>query len=202
MKQNYIALLQSSRRTFKLAGFARFRANFETTLCVFFRLNAMYGRLFLSGLVAMVPISTRMIIWILAGQVSRLNSVFILLYIIHECYCIFGIHLFLALCATTIHRPSSVLMHLMVANQHRVGHLRTRIRLSNMIFALHVPWSSRYGFSYGSVGLVTMAAFVKVSLKYFLLLFLTNFFWFKFSNQYLMMYGRYMMITYKLIQYD
>lgn len=146
---------------------------------MFFRLNAMYGRLFLSGLVAMVPISTRMIIWILSGQVTRPNSAFLLLYIVHECYCIFGIHLFLALCSTTIHRPAGELMHLMVVNRHRLGRLRARLQLSHLIFALHVPWPQRYGFMYGQVGLVTMAAFAR----------------------YLMMYGRYMIITYRLISY-
>ena len=88
-----------------------------------------------------------MFIWILRGHVSSWNSIFILLYIIHESYCIFGMHLFLAYCTKFIHQPSGILMHLMVQNQRRVGHLQTRIRLSNIIFALHTK--HRYGFTYG-----------------------------------------------------
>ena len=74
---------------------------------------------------------------------------------------IFACHYIMTTFTRKIHEPSRAIAHQLVANQHRVGDLRTKIRfVHHCFFTLHT--TTRYGATYGTFGLVTMKTFAQV----------------------------------------
>lgn len=177
MHQNYLALAKIQTHGKKLYRLNRFHVHHIQSLEIFFMTNRLYGKLFFTALLTFYPVNTQMIAWMITGYVTGLNRAFISLFIIHEFYCIFAVHLFLAKCTKVIHRPSVLLLNLMANSRFSKNGNKlssAQMKLSNLIYAFHSV--KRYGFTYGSFGLITMAAFAK----------------------YLMQYGKFLMISYKI----
>lgn len=181
-----------------LVEFGRYRALYIKTLAFFFSLNRMYGRVFLANLLGLCPSNVIMTLWMILGLVDAENNLFFVFFIVYQYLFIFAIHLLLTFCSKHIHRPVKALIHMLVhTTKNGIGNIRSRIRLSNDIFALHTQ--NRYGFTYGNFGLISLAAFAKIlrvcSLKLLLKLIVCLS-----RNQYLMLYGKIVMMSYKLIK--
>lgn len=97
------------------------------------------------------------------GNLEPMNLYFILNVLTGQMILMFGIHLVMAMYGQRIHKPSNLMIHHMVYDKHMNGndYQRARLRLALCIFAIHT--NQKYGFTYGSFGLVTINTLVKVS---------------------------------------
>src|SRR5699024_40211 len=133
--------------------------------------------------------------WLINGKVPPENVAFLTFFNLYDICFVFVIHFLLAFYSKQIHKPAKPLIDLSVANQHRIGHFRTRLRLTLDIEQLHTQ--NQYGFTYGKYGLISLNAFSKVLPVIFSMFELIFYIFFA---QYLMLYGKIMMISYKLVQ--
>src|SRR5699024_758919 len=114
------------------------------TLLFFFECNHMHGRLFLACLLIFCPAQCLLTMWLINGKVPSNNVGFLTFYTIYEFGFVFVVHLLLAFYSKQVHTPAKPMIDLSVANQYRIGHFRTRLRLALDIEQLHTE--NRYGF--------------------------------------------------------
>lgn len=159
-KENFSKLSAFSKEMFQVVVFLAIRKRIVQNLQFFFEINRMYGKTFLVCMVIYCPVNTLFTVWLTHGKVQLQHSFTILFFVIYEFNFLFSIHLLLTYCTRHIHRPAKPYLSLMAENQHRVGLIRTRMKLINDILALST--THRYGFTYGNFGLISLAAFSKV----------------------------------------
>ncbi|KAI2806751.1 hypothetical protein BLOT_008709 [Blomia tropicalis] len=105
-------------------------------------------------------------VWAMIGNLEPMNLYFILNVLTGQMILMFGIHLVMAMYGQRIHKPSNLMIHHMVYDKHMNGndYQRARLRLALCIFAIHT--NQKYGFTYGSFGLVTINTLVKFTMFY------------------------------------
>lgn len=181
MRQNCAILAQlnrkrSTRYRFSASTYYDFRRKLIETIGFFFAANRMHGKLFFAALVVFCPAQCLLTMWLLLGKVPKKQVPAIHFFNLYEFNFIFIIHLLLALVSRNFHRPGRELLSLMAGSTTRMGNLRARLRLR-----LDIDWMvthRKYGFNYGSFGLISLNAFSK----------------------YVLPYGKVMMITFKLVR--
>lgn len=154
------------RSPFNSAKFSHFRFEFVHSLLLFFEVNRMFGPLFLSHLLGMLPLSLVFGVWLIQGETLSLTASIVLyaweLFIANF---LFVLHLLFARATKRIHRPAKPLLAFAARNQFWAKHqqmpTKTQVHLACQIATLHTK--KRYGFTYGSFGLVSMMAFFKVN---------------------------------------
>src|SRR5699024_8053226 len=144
--------------------YKRFRQCFYQSFAFFHSVNQMFGPLFLVSLFVFVPANLTFTVWFFSGNLSSTSEFFVAFFICYQLGFIFCVHLILTFCTKLIHRPAKLLIHCLVKNGGNLS-LRNRVKLSNDIAALHT--TNRYGFTYWHFGLISLAAFAKVSYNLF-----------------------------------
>src|SRR5699024_6670598 len=123
----------------------------------------MHGRLFLACLLIFCPAQCLLTMWLITGKVPPKNVVWIAFFNMYEFSFVFVVHFLLTSYSKQVHKPARPLIGLSVANQHRIGHFRTRLRLALDIDQLNII--NPYRFTYGKYGLISLDAFSKVLLN-------------------------------------
>ena len=148
MKQITLLLAEISRKRYITnRALRRYRRVFGGNLRFFFRINEMFGRLFLASLIVCCPISIVFTLWFVLGYIPLENNFFMCYYIFYQFVYIFVGHLALTICTKLIHRPDRHLLTLLLTSGTQQRSLRQQILLSHDYEALHT--SVRYGFTYG-----------------------------------------------------
>lgn len=168
IKQSFtlLAQLSSQRRTLTTKSYTFFRSSYFDALTFFQQTNRAFGHLYLACFLAHCPVNIIINIWLFNGQVT--NSFFVIVFNVHELLFLFGIHLMLSRCTMHIHQMRNW-FHLTTLQQ---PDMYTQIKVSNDIAVINSK--NRFGFTYGSFGLISLSAFIKYLIIYSKLLFISQ----------------------------
>ena len=164
--------------------FSRYRRRFTLSLIFFFRVNAAYGRLFLVCFAALCPVNVLINVGLANGMV--VSSHFVLFFNVHQFLFVFVIHYLLTRCTSHIHRTKELFTGIVRENVDESGnesgsgksgggHNRSRLSMALHLWAFHC-WQDkgRYGCTYGSIALISVATFARFLMLYGKLLMMTS----------------------------
>lgn len=149
------------------AGYNHFRANSTKTLLYFFKVNQMYGKLFLGSLLIFGPINLTLSMWLVEGKLEFGTKLILYFWSFYLFIFLFLAHFILAYCAKHINRPRKHLLHIVATNNGTTTgskRLKSQVRLRISLHIWALSTKHHYGFTYGTFGLVSMRAFTKVKL--------------------------------------
>ena len=116
-----------------------------------------------------LPTNVLMILLIILGKIPLIPFIFMLSMLIPQMMCIFGFHLASVMYSNKIHYCGKRLLCLsFVKRRLAIGvvewsnQIKAKIRVAFYIEKFHT--SRKFGITYGSFGLISFSAFVKVSL--------------------------------------
>ena len=135
------------------------------TFNIFLKINPSFSNLFLAFISTNLPTSALILLMIIQKQVHGVTLLYVSSFAGSQFSCILVMHIIFAIFSKKLHSSARLLKNITVLNQHRVGQFRIRLRLSLTVMRLSV--NKKYGIQYGSIGLVTLAAFFKSVLLYF-----------------------------------
>ena len=99
---------------------------------------------------------------ILNGAPNSLISLLVCsVYAFHQFLGIFILHILVVNTNGKLFRPVKRIIHLSLHDRKLAKFSRTKMKIHNYIMAFHTK--KKYGISYASFGLITMASFVKVN---------------------------------------
>ncbi|KAI2800256.1 hypothetical protein BLOT_013780 [Blomia tropicalis] len=150
---------------------------FTLTLSYLFEVNQMYLRVFTANLCLHCPVNVLMSMWMFDGHIPWATMFIIAFFIVYQFIIIFILHLQLIKSTQYIHRPVPRLYSILIqisSYRKPKSLLRNQLCLCSDIMAFNT--THRYGFTYGSFGLVSILALFKNAL----------------------FYGRFILIAYKL----
>ena len=167
-----------------------FRRHYTLTLGYFFAGNRHFGRLFLVLLCAHCPVNVFLVVVLIhSGQaISAPNRFFITAFVLYQFFSIFGVHLVFASAIRVIYRPRRILCKIVAESgvarrtvlNGRVNGISVKglVSLSLLVHSFPAEKRGQIGFTYGSFGKVTVAAFAR----------------------YVLLYGKFLLITHKWIR--
>src|SRR5699024_490504 len=123
--------------------------------------NRVYGKFFIYFLLVNCPLNFFFVSTLIHGSISGFTSLFIGFYAFSQLWCIFVIHLLIANFNRKIHAPSRLFIRLNMYN--KLVNRKYRIKLDNYIHAFHT--GKRYGFTYYTMGRISVFSFVKVKIS-------------------------------------
>lgn len=195
--QNLNELKSITNTSFHWLHIKRFIQNDLQTFVHVFHFGQEFNHLFLVFCVINFPINAYIVMLLILGKVNRFSALVFACLAYQQVFCIFLIHLCIAqFTKKANHRSAKFLLAVMVQKQHKIGHFRDRLSLVEAIFRLHS--SNQYGFTYGRCGLVTFNKFFKVYISARLFI-LNKSLHFYILSQCLLLYGKFLMYSYKLI---
>lgn len=140
-----------------------FKVHYIQTLGCFFKGRALFSDLFLSILCLHCPENVWLIMHLIhGGYIPLANRVLVSAVVFYEMLAIFAVHLFYAFTTDVIHKPGTQLHRASARCQKSKFSLLSRLQLNHVVASIHTR--NRYGFTYGPFGLVSLAAFSKVSI--------------------------------------
>lgn len=150
---------------FSFSRYTTFKVNFNQTLQFFFLINLSQSWPFLNTLLALCPLTSALWLWIFEKDrekgASVENQIILSLGASYLMILIFVIHLRLATCQKAIHAPGRILIHLSGRKTVLIWNFRLKLKVANDILALHTE--TQIGFTYGNIGIVSMANFLTVN---------------------------------------
>lgn len=125
----------------------------------------MYLRVFTANLCLHCPVNVLMSMWMFDGHIPWATMFIIAFFIVYQFIIIFILHLQLIKSTQYIHRPVPRLYSILIqisSYRKPKSLLRNQLCLCSDIMAFNT--THRYGFTYGSFGLVSILALFKVCL--------------------------------------
>lgn len=136
---------------------------YSQVLSRFFIANRYLGRWFLSALLGFISNHAYLsMMFIFQPKQDPLQSTVLTVWLTSEALIMFALHIFLAQVPITIHRPRARFLKMAAEQESPV---RISLKIGNAVQCLS-PQSGRYGISYGTIGLITTASFLKFSFIY------------------------------------
>lgn len=173
----------------------RFRVQLTTTLLAILSANRLFAKVLLVFMLVNCPLNGLLVCSLIVGQIAPLKMIFVGPVALEGFVFIFGIHLLTASVNKKIHQPSKQFVRLSLHNKY--CKLKLRLRLHHFIEAFHTR--RKYGFTYHSVGLISMFTFVKASLSLFTGTVMNSAFNDLCYFQYLILYSELLMFVYKTV---
>lgn len=156
--------LRVVRKSFHWNRIHEFIRNDIQTFELIFLADKTFGPLFLAFIAVNGPLNAYLVMALSVGTQKWPLLVLGVGIAVQQFLCTVGQHLAIGYFTKRLYSSSLLLNSLLVRNQHRVGHFRCKLKLSLAIFRLHSK--RRFGFTYGSFGLVTLKTFGKVEMIY------------------------------------
>ncbi len=163
---HYLALKQLYEQIYCIntQNFLKFQTIHSNILTSILRVNKLMSTLFLVFLVINCPSNAYVGSWLVTDKkASVYGKTFVAVFCSHQNVCIMFYHGIFSYFCQLIHYPSKPLLSLM-PKEFKIAKINTKIRLHNFLNAIHVH--KRYGFTYSTIGLITLNSFVKVILVY------------------------------------
>lgn len=123
------------------------------------------------------PLNCVFVIAIMSGVIETMYVFFIAVFALSQITCIFFIHLLIVSMNKSIHKPIKRVIHQSIYDRRLWKFSILKLKIHNYIVAFNT--NKKYGYTYGSFGLVSMLSFSKVSPNFlfiilFVILFLIN----------------------------
>ncbi len=178
------SILISQKQHFSSSQFAHFQRRYAQAIVLLGEINQACNGCFLAFLLVAFPLNATFLSWLIGGQVkSLLSQLFIGSFIVYQWVVIMLIHLALTVIIGLVDAPGKVLKSAPVLFQEAVqtkdenealrrhrkrmtisATVRTKLRLALQIFA--IDSRRKLGFTYGPIGLISLAAFVRFLILY------------------------------------
>src|SRR5690606_465010 len=130
--------LHKSTHNFNWKHYYRYRNDIANILLYFSEYNHLFGRIFTAFLLANYPTNAFIMIILLIGRFElTLAKIYLISDAVFPLICLVGMHLYFGRFSQRWLQSSGVLLKLMASTQYKIGDLRTRIRLSLSIGAIH-----------------------------------------------------------------
>ena len=124
--------------------------------------NTSFSNALLVFLIINSPLNGSFVVIILKSGINSTVSILLLMFVIQQFICIFGIHILVASLNEIIHQPVKRMIYLFIHDRKIEKKIRLKLIIHNYICAFHTK--KRYGVTYGSFGLISMFSFAKVTL--------------------------------------